>query len=81
MVQPTNRILKSEDVEVEGRLHLDLEAAGPSTQRGRNAAVGITNVRILENQIEYAVMEVTCSCGRKTIIRCDYSSATRATNP
>jgi hypothetical protein len=77
-VQPASRILKSDDVEVEGRLHLDLGAAGPSTPNGRNAAVGITKVRILENQNEYAVMEVTCSCGRKTVIRCDYNNATRA---
>ena len=81
MVQPTNRILKSGDVEVEGQLHLDLGAAVPSTQNSRNVAVGITKVRILENQNEYAVMEVTCTCGRKTIIRCDYAGVAQATSP
>ena len=81
MVQPVNRILKSDDVEVDGLLHLDLVAACPSTQNGRHAAVGKQSVRILENQNEYAVVEVTCSCGRKTIIRCDYAGTAQATNP
>jgi hypothetical protein len=81
MAQPANRVLKSDDVEVDGRLHLDLGGAVPPTQNGRNVAVGKQSVRILENQNEYAVMEVTCSCGRKTIIRCDYAGATRPTGP
>ncbi len=74
MTQPANRILKSNDVEVEGRLNLDLGNAGRSAQNTGHATVGITKVRILENQNEYAIMEVICSCGRKTIIRCDYSN-------
>jgi hypothetical protein len=81
MQEPANRILKSDDVEVDGRLHLDLAAASPSAQNGKPVTAGITKVRILENQNEYAVMEVTCSCGRKTIIRCDYTGATRPSNP
>ncbi len=80
MVQPTNRILKSDDVEVEGRLHLDLGTSVASAQNSRNATVGITKVRILENKNEYAVMEVTCSCGRKTTIRCDYGDVSSAKN-
>ena len=73
MAQPANRILKSDEVEIEGRLNLDADTAGQTQQNGRHATAGITKVRILENQNEYAVMEVTCSCGRKTVIRCDYS--------
>lgn len=80
MAQPVNRILKSDNIEIEGRLNLDLEAAGQSPQNSRHVTAGITKVRILENQNEYAVMEVTCSCGRKTIIRCDYSKITQGTD-
>jgi predicted RNA-binding Zn-ribbon protein involved in translation (DUF1610 family) len=78
MIQATSRILKSSDVEVEGRFHLDLSHPVSSAQNSRNAAVGTSKVRILENQNEYAVMEVTCPCGRKTIIRCDYSDEASA---
>jgi hypothetical protein len=80
MVQTTSRILKSGDVEVEGRFQLDLGAPLPSAKKGSNTAVGTSKVRILENQNEYAVMEVTCTCGRKTIIRCDYSNVASAKN-
>jgi hypothetical protein len=79
MVQTTSRILKSGDVEVEGRFQLDLVAPLPSA-KSSNTAVGTSKVRILENQNEYAVMEVTCPCGRKTIIRCDYSDVASAKN-
>ena len=78
MAQSANRILKSEDVEIEGRLNLDLGNAGQTSQNAKHATVGITKVRILENQNEYAVIEVTCSCGRKTIIRCDYSNVSQS---
>jgi hypothetical protein len=77
MTPSTNRILKSDQVEVEGKLALDLGCAAPSGQI-KNAPAGIAKVRILENQIEYAVMEVTCSCGRKTVIRCDYGGGSAA---
>jgi hypothetical protein len=71
MLQPTNRILKSGDVDVEGRFALELGKAQPQGHN-KNHTAGVAKVRILENQNEYAVMEVTCSCGRKTVIRCDY---------
>jgi hypothetical protein len=80
MAQTTSRILKSNDVEVEGRLQLDFGHPAASAKNIRNTAGGAALVRMLENQNEYAVMEVTCPCGRKTIIRCDYGNATSVKN-
>jgi hypothetical protein len=79
MVQTPSRILKSNDVEVEGLLHLDFGHSAASAKNTRNTA-GASLVRMLENQNEYAVMEVTCPCGRKTIIRCDYGNAASVKN-
>jgi hypothetical protein len=73
MTQPTNRILKSGEFDVEGHLTLDLGHYAQSGQNNKNIATGSAKVRILENQSEYAIIEVTCCCGRKTVIRCDYS--------
>ena len=77
MLQSTNRILKSDEVDVEGRLTLELGNVQPQGQN-KNHPAGVAKVRILENQNEYAVMEVTCCCGRKTVIRCDYGGGTAA---
>jgi hypothetical protein len=76
MMQTTNRILKSDDVEVvEGQCHLDLGHPVSSAQHSKNAVTGTAKARILDNNNEYAVIELICSCGRKTIVRCEYGDA------
>jgi hypothetical protein len=77
MMQTTSRILKSSDVEVEGQFHLDLGHPAQSAPNNKNAAA-IPKVRIIENQNEFAVVEVICSCGRKTVVRCEYGNAAAA---
>jgi hypothetical protein len=83
MGQTTGRIIKSSDVQIEGRYRLDIEQNFQSGQNPDGAShaahkigaappMAAAKVKILENQSEFAVMEVTCCCGRKTIIRCDY---------
>jgi len=37
--------------------------------------VPVCLVNIVENQPEFAVIEITCSCGTKTYIRCEYAAA------
>ncbi len=73
MEKAAGRVLKSNNVKLEGRFRLD---AGPGVKcpvNERNAALASSQVRIVENLPEFAVIEVTCSCGVKTLIRCEYS--------
>jgi hypothetical protein len=75
MTVPTGKILKSSEVEVEGKCVLDFAGTAPSgpNQKNHTQTPGVpAKVRMIENQKDYAVMEITCPCGRKTIIRCDY---------
>jgi len=75
MVGSTGKVLKSSEVEVEGKFSLDLAGVvtpGPNARNQTKAPDTPAKVMVLENQKDYAVMEVTCSCGRKTVIRCDY---------
>jgi hypothetical protein len=72
MEKAAGRILKSNNVKLEGQFRLD---AGPGVKcpsNERNAALAPAQVRIVENQPEFAVVEVTCCCGAKTLIRCEY---------
>jgi hypothetical protein len=80
MMQTTSRILKSDDVEVEGQFHLDLGGPVSSAQHSKNTATGTAKARILDNNNEYAVIELICSCGRKTIVRCEYGGVSAAKN-
>jgi len=68
-------ILKSNNVKLEGRFHLDVGQGVSSSENERNAISTPAQVRIVENHSEFAVMEVTCGCGVKTPIRCEYTDA------
>jgi len=71
------RILRSDEVKLEGRVQL--HAKHPRSAEGRpqdaNAASAKQQVRILESHPEFAVIELTCRCGAKTYLRCEYAGA------
>ena len=77
MTRTSGRILKSENVEVEGQYQLDVGRVGIS--KAGVLAAGTQEVakqaRIIETHPQYAVIEVTCSCGGKTLLRCEYTGA------
>ncbi|GAJ11458.1 unnamed protein product, partial [marine sediment metagenome] len=66
MSKTLGHILKSNDVKLEGQLHLNLDQI-ESARGGANS-----QVRIVENHPEFAVIEITCSCGTKTRLKCEY---------
>jgi hypothetical protein len=73
MVRTAGRILKSEDCRLEGQFHLDITQVGLNLPKQTVAASSAPKVRMLENNPEYAVIEVTCSCGTAISIRCEYA--------
>lgn len=73
MIQATAHILRADSVKVEGRLALDLTQAHPQPPRAASAVSAQPQVRILENHPDFAVIEITCSCGAKTNLRCEYA--------
>jgi len=42
---------------------------------GSPATSAPARIRIAENHPEYALVEMTCSCGKITYVRCDYAPA------
>ncbi len=77
MTRTSGRILKSENVKVEGQYRLDVGPTGIS--KAGVLAAGTQAVtkqaRVIESHPQYAVIEVTCSCGGKTLLRCEYTGA------
>ncbi|MCE5340918.1 MAG: hypothetical protein LLF92_07300 [Planctomycetaceae bacterium] len=69
------RIIKGNNVKLEGTFSLDSGMSRPGAAHGGTALPAAVQARILENNPQYAVIEVICSCGTKTQIRCEYESA------
>ena len=67
-------ILKANRARLAGsfELHID-QAAGPKHHDPSGPAT--PRIRMLENQPEFAVIEITCPCGRITQVRCEYAPA------
>ncbi|MHC4460071.1 MAG: hypothetical protein ACYS6W_14065 [Planctomycetota bacterium] len=75
MAKAAGHILKRSNVKLEGRFHLDTGEVASAPTKEKNVASAAPQVGIVENQPEFAVMEVTCSCGTKTYVRCEYAAA------
>jgi hypothetical protein len=60
-------IIRKEAVEMRGARRIGEGGPAPDA-RPEGAA------RIVEQTDEFAVIEVTCACGRKTTLRCAYAS-------
>lgn len=71
------RILKKDRVrsgasrQLPGSKTSDLE---PFRKSGESAPVGAAQVRIVESNSDYVILEVTCGCGRKSFIQCNYGN-------
>jgi hypothetical protein len=76
MKKTAGRILKSNDVKLEGRFLLDVTKGGLGSPKRGITAVTEPQARVLENHPQYALIEVTCSCGTKISLKCDYAGAT-----
>ena len=72
MGKTTGRILKGSNVELQGQLHLDAMQAAHGLPKKKDGTSVAPQVRILENHPEFAVIELTCCCGTKTHLRCEY---------
>jgi hypothetical protein len=75
MQKTAGHILKGEEVKLEGQFHLDVAQSGTTGARPNQSRMvqATPNVRIVQNHPEFAVIEVTCSCGTKTNVTCEYA--------
>jgi hypothetical protein len=75
------RILKADEVALEGPVRLGLETAAATGSSQPPAPSAEPSVRMVQNHAEYVLLEVTCTCGRTTVVRCDYTPAVAAPAP
>ena len=74
-MDPIVRVIKNEQVRMAGPRRLDqvgaAAAGGPAGAAGGEPAAG---ARIVEMGPTSALIEVTCPCGQKSYVRCDYQA-------
>jgi len=71
-------IIKSNRVKLQGSCRVDIGQAGSAQTRAnkpKGEPAAVSTARLLEKHQEYAVIELVCSCGQKSRIRCDYAQA------
>lgn len=73
MEKTAGRILKRDDVKLEGQFHLEVMKTGSSLPHQGGTALAAPQVRIVENRPEFAVIEITCYCGTAMQLRCEYA--------
>lgn len=72
------RILKESDVKLDGQFTLDIVQTKTSSSKEPVADSVEPQVRIVESQSEYSVIEITCSCGTSMFLRCEYAGVKAA---
>lgn len=75
MPKTAGHILKSDEVKLEGQFRLDVAQVQSQTGGPKEQSPALTDpqVRIVENHPEFADIEITCSCGIKTHLKCEYA--------
>lgn len=67
------RILKSGDFEISGMVQLPGLAAGATPSVKSAVTQNSAQAVIVESNDQFALIEVTCPCGQKTVIKCEYA--------
>jgi hypothetical protein len=73
MQKAARNILKGSDVKLEGQFQLSQTQYAKTQAKEKNTTSAITKVTVVENQPQYAVLEIICSCGAKTYVKCQYN--------
>jgi hypothetical protein len=81
MKNTTGNVLRADLVKLEGQLQLDLLTTQPDIPKAQSATSAAPKARILENQPEFAIIEITCPCGAKTNLRCQYAPPDTSAQP
>lgn len=71
------RVLRANQVQFVGPLQLSIDQA-TRTRNGAPRASASPRIRIVQNTPAYALLEITCSCGTITQVRCDYAGTDAA---
>lgn len=73
-------VVKAKRIRLEEPLRLSIDGTGTPAPGGSHRPGMQPRVRVTESNAEFAVLEIMCTCGRVTHVRCEYAAA-NATPP
>lgn len=65
------RVIKAENAKIDGQVSLELKTAPASSSRQAGPACQ-NEAKIIEKNSQYMIVEITCTCGKKTLLRCEF---------
>lgn len=74
MEKTVGKIIKSQDVNCDGKYYLDMEQNNQKSIQNHRSIVGAPQAQIIENRNEGVVIKVTCSCGQEISLQCEYDN-------
>ncbi len=77
----TRHVLKNNEVQLAGSFQLNMGKAGPTRPTASQPESKSVRVRLAETHPEFAIVEVTCSCGQITLVRCEYAAVEAPSAP
>ena len=77
MNRPATSVIKNDEVRVGGRVRLGAAASHPvgphgALTAGNTQPGGPASARIIKTAADHTVIEITCPCGTKTMLKCNY---------
>ena len=78
MTQTTGRILKGSQVNIEGKYQLGFSQANHNSPENMNTIPVSPQVKIIENNDGYVIIQVVCSCGEQINLRGTYAAPNKS---
>ena len=73
MGKTVGRILRGDDIKVEGTFQLGVMQSGVGSPPAAVVHSVEPGAFVIETNPEFTIIEVTCSCGTKTSVKCEYA--------
>jgi hypothetical protein len=74
MEEKTQRVIKADNIKIDGPVKLGLNTAGGSPRPAVSVSgAGSAGAVIVEKNSQFMTVEVTCTCGKKTYLKCEFA--------
>ena len=78
MIKEPAKIIKGDNVDLQGKFQIDINqtssAKNTTAEKQQPANNTPAKAILVENQPDCAIVEITCSCGKKTYLKCQYEN-------
>ena len=78
MKHTSGKILKSDQVVIDGKFKLDFSQFNHCTSDSMNTTLKSPQVNIIENNEGFIVIQVICSCGKEINLKGEYNPQNKA---